>query len=93
MNQQGNQPVKEFRIGALSAAIWKDQETQPDGNIRVRHSVRIQKRFRNRDGQWQNTEYYFANDLPKLRLVAGKAYEYVVLRESDTNAEQTTATE
>ena len=75
MNQQ--KPIKEFRIGAISAAVWRNEETQSDGNIRVNHSVRIQKRYRNQEGEWQNTDYYFANDLPRLQLVVAKAFEFV----------------
>ena len=83
MNQQGNHPIKEFRIGTVTAAVWKNEEYQPDGTIRVRYSVRIQKRYRDKEGVWQNAEYYFPEELPKVQLVTAKAYEFVSLKESE----------
>ena len=94
MTEQKTQPVKKFRAGGgISAAVWERQEIQEDGTLRIRYSVSIQKRYRDKEGNWQDSDSYFANDLPKLQLVAGKAYEFVTLNESDTNVERTTATE
>jgi hypothetical protein len=44
--------------------------------------VRIQKQFRKEDGDYENTEYYFRDDLPKLILVAQKAFEFIALAAS-----------
>ena len=87
MAQQDKQPIKEFRIGSMSAAIWRN-ETEQDGNIIVRHSVKIQKRFRKQDGEWENTDYYFPEDLPKLQLIVAKSFEFISLRESKSVDEQ-----
>lgn len=81
MAQLNNQPIKEFRIGIISAAIWRN-ETVQDGKTVVMHSVRIQKRFRKQSGEWENTDYYFPEDLPKLQLVVAKAFEFISLKES-----------
>ncbi len=81
MDQQGNQPIKVFRAGSITASIWRNKKTQ-DGNIKVRHSVKIQKRFCNKKGEWQNSDYYFPDDLPKLQLVIAKTFELISLKES-----------
>jgi len=61
---QGNSPpIKTFRAGQIEAAIWP-QEKEQDGRTYVQHSVRIQKRYRDKDGNWQATEYFFPNELP-----------------------------
>lgn len=82
MTQQGNQPIKTFRIKSISASIWRN-DVEKDGVTVVRHSVRIQKRFRQDDGEWKNTDYFFPEDLPKLQLVTAKAFEFVSLKESE----------
>lgn len=84
MSTQPTKPVKEFRAGTIKAAVWRN-EVQDGDRTAVRYSVRIQKRFK-RDGEWHETDYYFPEDLPKLRLVADKAYEYVALSESEDEA-------
>lgn len=82
MNQQARQPVKEFRAGTIKAAVWKN-ETEQNGTTVVKHSVRIQKRFRNDQGEWQDSNSYFPQDLPKLQLVIAKAFEFISLKESE----------
>ena len=77
-----SQPDKEFRAGTISAAIWRN-EVEKEGRTVVQHSVRVQKRYRDQSGEWKTTTYFFPADLPKLRLVVEKAFEYVSLQESD----------
>jgi len=76
-----SKPIKDFRAGNIQASVWRN-EVQKDGQTVVRHSVRIQKQFRKDGGDYQETNYYFRDDLPKLILVAQKAYEYIALSES-----------
>jgi hypothetical protein len=85
--QNRTKPVKDFRAGNIQASIWKN-EVQQQGQTVVRHSVRIQKQFRKEDGSYEDTLYYFRDDLPRLALVAQKAYEFIVLRESSEPEEE-----
>ncbi len=82
MVQQPQRPIKEFRAGNVKAAIWED-EREDQGRTTTRHSIKIQKRyFDEKVGDWRDTDYFFPNDLPRLCLVAGKAFEHIALRES-----------
>jgi hypothetical protein len=74
-------PIKDFRAGNIQAGIWRN-EVQKDGQTFVRYSVRIQKQFRKDDGSYEDTSYFFPDELPKLLLLAQRAYEYIVLTES-----------
>jgi hypothetical protein len=69
-------PTKEFRVGGIKAAIWEDKE-EKDGQVIFRHSIRIQKRFKPKDGEFTDTNYFFPEELPKLRLVIDKTFEFV----------------
>jgi len=82
MTQQDRSPIKEFRAASIKAAIWSEEHKEQGRSV-VRHTVRIQKRYRDKDsGEWRTTEYFFPNDLPRLCLVAEKAFEYIALNES-----------
>jgi len=82
MSQQNDtKPVKTFRVGSISAAIFRN-ETEKQGEIRVRYCANIQKQFRKEDGSWHQTQTFFAEDLPKLQLVTAKSFEYISLKES-----------
>ena len=91
MSQEQNKPIKKFRVGGISAAVWKNEDAQPDGSVRIRYSVSIQKRYRNAEGQWLDSESYYPNELPKLQLVLAKAYEYVSLQESEVEEAELTS--
>lgn len=56
------------------------------GRTFTRYSVKVCKRFKGQDGQWQETDSYFPNDLPALRLVSERAYEFIGLKESEEDA-------
>jgi len=82
MSQQNEtKPIKDFRADGIQASVLRN-EAEKDGHTVVRHSVKIQKQYRKEDGDYENTEYYFRDDLPKLILVAQKAFEYIALKES-----------
>lgn len=86
MSQQNTKPIKDFRAGNVQASVWRN-EVEKNGQTVVRHSVRIQKQFRKEGGDYENTEYYFPDDLPKLALVAQEAFRFLSLKESKDTEE------
>ena len=85
-----NRPIKEFRAGAIKVAIWQN-EAEQNGQRVVRHSVRIGKRYFDRQqNAWLDSEYFFVNDLPRLRLLVEKAFEFIALKESDPDSADAT---
>ena len=82
MTQDKQSPIKEFRAASIKAVIW-GEEREEEGRTVVRHTVRIQKRYLDKDsGEWRTTDCFFPNDLPRLCLVAEKAFEYIALSAS-----------
>jgi hypothetical protein len=64
-SEQPTQPVKRFRVGNVTAAVWKN-----GGNM----SVTLQKSYKVKDSEpaeWKNTDTLFHGDI----LNAGKALE------------------
>ncbi len=76
---EGNQPEKKFSTGAISATVWKNNGVDKDGKPFESHSVSLQRRYKDKTGQWQSTDSMRINDLPKVALVAAEAYRYLVL--------------
>ena len=71
---------KTFRAGTIWAHI--NAEEQIAGTKFRKHSVRIQRHWRDtREEKWRTTTYFRPEDLPKLILVASKAYEHIMLHE------------
>ena len=85
-SEEKKRPKKKYRVGCVSAAIWEDQ-VEADGRTEVRCSVSFERSYRDPATQeWRNSKSFFAEDLPRLQLVAGKAYEFLVLREDEKGA-------
>lgn len=76
-------PIKSFRVGQVEASIWPEEVQRGEVTIK-RYTVRVQKRFRDsKTGEWRSTEWYHANELPKLALAVSKAFEFAALHESE----------
>lgn len=66
-NGKKNQPVHEFRLGAVKAVVWAN----PTKNSTVMHNVTLARIYRDTDGEWQETTSFGRDDL----LVAGKVLD------------------
>lgn len=74
-----NKPIKKFGAGVISASVWKNE--LKDGN--VVHAVTIERRYQDKEGDWQSTNNLRLNDLPRVGLLAQKAYEFLVCNKHD----------
>ena len=77
----GNMPEKKFSTGALSATVWENQGKSKDGEEISFRTVTFQRRYKDKNGDWQSTTNLRLNDLPRASLVLQKAYEYLVMKE------------
>jgi hypothetical protein len=66
-NNTDNKPVKQFRIGLISAAVWR---REAGGN--TFYSVTIDRSYKDEDGNWQRTNSYDVGDLFIVQLLAEK---------------------
>ena len=62
--EETNQPVDRVRLGAITAAIWKN-----DTENGSRYNVTFQRVFKQGDG-WGNSDSFSRDDLLKLAKVA-----------------------
>jgi hypothetical protein len=82
----GNLPEKKFSTGAISATIWKNSGKSKAGQDVEYRTITLQRRYKDKNGQWQTSASLRVNDLPKAALVMNKAYEYLVLRDLDASS-------
>jgi len=68
-----DKPEKKFKAGSITAIIWKNKVK--DMEFRT---VQIQRSYKDKN-EWKTTSSFRVNDLPKIRLVIDKAYEYIVM--------------
>ncbi len=82
----GNQPEKKFSTGVISATVWKNNGTsKKDGSQVEFKTITLQRRYKDKEGNWKSTNSLRLNDLPKASLVLNKAYEYLTLRDDQNS--------
>jgi hypothetical protein len=81
-----NLPEAKFKAGAVSATVWKNTGKR-DGQAVEFRTISIDRRYRDKNEEWQSTSSMRINDLPKAMVVLQKAYEYLVLKEQGSEGE------
>lgn len=79
------QPEKKFSAGAVVATVWQNQGTTKDGQAVGYKTVSLQRRYKDKEGNWKNANSFRVSDLPRAALVLQKAFEYSVLKELEGN--------
>ena len=74
-------PVAEVRVGAIKAAIWKNEA----GNS-TRHNVTFQRLYKDGD-QWKTTQSFGRDELLTLAKVADLAHSRIFELQQDTNGD------
>jgi hypothetical protein len=77
-------PEKKIRAGAISATIWKNK-AESNGKTVEYSTISLDRNYKDKEGNWQNTHSLRTADIPKAVLVLKKAYEYLVLRDFDSD--------
>lgn len=65
-------PEKKFRLGPISATIWKAKEGTGSGLLTV-----FEKSYKDKEGNWATTNHLTARDLVAIAWLAQKALDYV----------------
>ena len=65
-------PIEEFRIGAVKAAIWKNETDKGP-----RYNVTFSRIYKNGDGNWRSTSSFGRDDLLLVAKVADKAHTFI----------------
>ena len=82
-----NKPEKKFIAGAVSATIWQNRGIRRNGEEAQFRTISIDRKYKDKGGNWQTTNTFRVNDLPRVSVVLNRAYEYLVLKnqEEDVN--------
>jgi hypothetical protein len=80
--QTKNLPEKKFRAGAISATVWLNSGQSKTGEEVSYRTISLERGYKDKNDVWQSTNSMRVNDLPKVQVLLGKAYEYVILNQS-----------
>lgn len=81
-NEGKKMPEKKFRAGGVTATVWKNTRKK-DGEEFDVFNVDITRSYLDKDENWQTTSSFQLNDLPKVAMLAEKAFEFVLLKSDE----------
>lgn len=83
--EKANKPTHEIRLGAIKAAIWRNQT-----KVGVRYSVTVTRLYR--DGEkWEQTNSFGRDDLLLAAKVLDLAHSWVFQQSEAESSEEKTA--
>ena len=70
-------PVAKFKAGQLSSALWENELSVNGRNVTVLKAT-VQRRFKDKDGQWKSSGSFSRNELPLAIYCLQKAFEKII---------------
>ena len=73
----GQAPVAKFRAGQVAAAIWAN-DVEVKGRTVTILKATVQRRYKNKDDNWQSSGSFSRNEIPLAIHCLQKAFEQIV---------------
>ena len=87
----GQRPVAKFRVGQVSAAIWENEITVNGRKVTMLKAT-VERRFKDKDGQWKSSNSFSRNEIPLAIYCLQKSFEHIIgaQQDEDGNVEEET---
>ncbi len=70
-------PTKKISAGSISCALWEN-EAVVDGRSVTMLKATIERRYKDKDGNWKSSNSYGRNEIPLVVYCLQKAFETMV---------------
>ena len=70
-------PIKKFSAGSVSCAIWENEANIGGRKVPILKAT-VERRYKDKDGQWKSTGSFSRNEIPLVQYVLGKAFEAMI---------------
>lgn len=81
-----NRPFRKLAAGNIQVAIW-----QNEGKNSEFYTVTISRRFKDKNDEWQNSNSFRLNDIPKVIAALQEAYKSMILKEQASESNESLA--
>ena len=83
-----SQPIKKFRAGNVSAALWENEATVSGRTVRMLKAT-LDRRYRDSSGTWKSSGSFSRNEIPLAVYCLQKAFETMIEErgEDDENSQ------
>jgi len=73
-------PIKRFSAGGIVVSVWENL-TEKNGIAKSFNTVTIDRRYKNSEEEWESSNSFKANDIPKAILALQEAFRFISLKE------------
>lgn len=85
-------PVAKFKAGQVSAAIWENEVQMPRGTAKILKAT-VQRRYRDKSGNWQSSTSFSRNEIPLAIHCLQKAFEKIIEKQNEETSTGTNVEE
>ena len=76
---ENKEPLQRFRAGQVEGAIWENR-VQVNGQAATILKASVNRRYKDRNGNWQSSQSFSKNEIPLAIYVLQKAFEGMLER-------------
>jgi hypothetical protein len=82
-------PVAKFKAGQISSALWENEISVNGRKVTVLKAT-VQRRYKDKDGQWKSSGSFSRNEIPLAIYCLQKSFEHMVegQKEDNDNADE-----
>jgi len=74
---ENNEPIQRFRAGQVEGALWENK-VQLNGEPGTILKASVNRRYKDRDGNWKSSQSFSRNEIPLAIYVLQKAFEAII---------------
>ncbi|NQU74822.1 MAG: hypothetical protein HQ546_00740 [Planctomycetes bacterium] len=81
----GQTPLAKFRAGQMASAVWAN-DTEVKGQTVTILKATVQRRYKDKDGNWQSSGSFSRNEIPLAVFCLQKAFDKIVEMQNTASA-------
>jgi len=82
----GQRPVAKFRAGQVSVALWENEITARNGGKVTVLKASVQRRYKDKDGQWKSSTSFSRNEIPLAIYCLQKSFDYIIEEQNEDDS-------
>lgn len=71
-------PVHKASLGALQLAVWANEHEMETGEIRVFHTITLERSYKDKNDEWQKTHQLRESDLGEAICLLQNGQDYLI---------------
>ena len=80
----GQTPIAKFRAGQVSSALWEN-EIEVKGKTVTILKATVQRRYKDREGNWQSSGSFSRNEIPLAIYCLQKSFEKIIEKQQEAS--------